>query len=109
MQRSWLSWRGALEQRLPRLAVYLASLIWRMLPDHAGHGWPIGWVWVLSTLLQEEGEVYYWGQTILAKLYHNLHMCTYWIQHTVGPGLTLLMVWSWEHIGVTHPITRQET
>ena len=27
----------------------------------------------------------------------------------MGPGLTLLMVWSWEHIGVTRPITRRET
>ena len=72
-----------------------------MLPDHAGHGWPIGWVRVLSTLLQEEGEVYYWGQTILAELYHDLHMCAYHTQRMMVPRLTLLMVWSWEHIGVT--------
>ena len=48
-----------------------------MVPDHAGHAWPIGWAWVLSTLLHEEGEVYYWGLTILAELYHDLHMCAY--------------------------------
>ena len=80
-----------------------------MLPYHAGHGAPIGWARVLSTLLQEEGEVYYWGQTILVELYHDLHMCAYWTQCTIGLGLTLLMVWSWEHIRVTRPITRRET
>ena len=63
-----------------------------MLPDHVGHGWPIDWVWVLRTLLQEEGEVYCWRQMILAKLYHNFHMCAYWTQYNVGLGLTLLMV-----------------
>ena len=52
--------------------------------------------------------VYCWGQTILAELYHDLHMCAYRKQRTMGLGLTLLMVWSWEHIGVTWPITRQE-
>ena len=87
----------------------MASLIWRMVPDHAGHGFPIGWSRVLSTLLQEEGAVYCWGQTILAELYQDLHMCAYRTQRTMAPGLTLLMVWSWEHIGVTRPITRAET
>lgn len=53
--------------------------------------------------------MYYWGQTILAELYRDLHMSAYQTQRTMAPGLTLLMVWSWEHIGVTRPITRAET
>ena len=72
----------------------------RMVLDHVGHGFPIRWTYVLSTLLQDDGIVYCWALTILAELYDDIHMFMYRTQQTMGLGLTLLMVWSWEHIGV---------
>lgn len=41
---------------------------------------------------------------MLAHLYHDLHQVFYLGAMSVSAGVTLLQIWAWEHIVVTHPM-----
>lgn len=57
-----------------------------------------------------------WGSMLLASLYKDLHEYVYMDGRALGPSVTLLHIWAWEHIvvlwlqivsvlmGVDHPL-----
>lgn len=51
----------------------------------------------------EHGTRYAWGPCLLAHLYIDMHEVSYWGGSSIFAGVTLLHVWSWEHIPVTRP------
>lgn len=51
-----------------------------------------------------DGQQYVWGTTMLAQLYHDMHLVVYREYASLSAGVTLLHIWAWEHIAVTQPV-----
>lgn len=65
-----------------------------------GHGFPIGWSRCIYYMVQNCAE-YAWRATMLAQLYHDIHIVVDKEYASLFEGVTLLHIWSWEHILVT--------
>ncbi|XP_059066361.1 protein MAIN-LIKE 1-like [Cryptomeria japonica] len=88
-------------RRIPRLVLVICGFqSGRIIPDLGRHGFPLGWSRCLYFMLHD-GQQYAWGVTMLAQLYHDMHLVVYREYASLSAGVTLLHIWVWEHIAVT--------
>ena len=97
-----ISWSFMLEEYEPLPTVLVSMIAGYICPNRRSRCFPFGWGQTLHSML-EDGTCYAWGVCLLAHLYHDLHDVAYQEGASLLATVTLLHVWTWEHIAITHP------
>ena len=94
-----IGWERLVAQHEHLIAVIRWAVGGLVIPARRGHGFPVGWGRVLEQMVMD-GVMFAWGPCMLGMLYYYLHQVAYRGGLSISVGVTLLLIWAYEHISV---------
>lgn len=78
-----------------------------LCPNHRSKGLLVERDHILESIITH-GTRYAWGLCMLSHLHHDFHQVLYLRGASLSLGVTLIQVWTWEHIVVIHLVANRQ-
>ena len=102
-----IGWERLVAQHEEVIIVICWAIGGLLILDRRGHGFLIGW-WRVQEQMVMDRFMFAWGPCMLGILYYYLHQVAYRGGLSINVGVTLLQIWTFEHIAVFWLVVDQE-